>query len=140
MQLRDFIADLPDVPEAAFLEFEERARQKMRDNTDDSWTSEREYINAVMAFIDEYEIQIDVPRTYPDDIGFYAYFQDFISVIDYWKYRYALRTQRSGLHPPIYLAIDKEYKDKIHEYIQKIRKVINVSDLTQEKKTNYSNT
>ncbi len=142
------LASLPDCSEEAFVEYEKHIRHKysqwVRDDRDQqdmngnyvgSYEPERSYMNAILAFIDEYSLDIDVPDISEYD-GEY-YFNEFLkakSSIEYVVTRFSLRKRRmqTGAAGTL-IAISSSYKSEIGNLLEKIRKIVN-QEVTDIKK------
>src|SRR5260370_22864340 len=84
------IDDVPDDPDAAFVQYEGIMRETLRRKTSDrnyqGWDYEREYAAYMMAFVDIRAIPFDLPRNPPgDDEQFYEWYRTFIRAVDYYK-------------------------------------------------------
>jgi hypothetical protein len=138
-----FYDDLPENPEEAFVVFESlkrsvlaRAHQADCDQnyikTGDSeyyagnYRPERDYLSAIMAFIDEYEIDISIENlSYYDDNTFFREFQIVLDKINHTVERYKLRRKRGLISSATPAFIAYSSKDEIHNLLNKIRKIVN---------------
>ncbi|MBK6896195.1 MAG: hypothetical protein IPH06_06360 [Alphaproteobacteria bacterium] len=134
---------LPSSGEEAFIEFERQLRHEyngtveydrnVRENTDmngnyiGSYAPERAYLNSIMAFIDEYNLDLDIA-----DCGslrgyeFYEKFEELKAKIGYAVTRFSIRKHRIGegtVGTLIY--IESSYKAEIGSLLEKIRKIVN---------------
>lgn len=140
------LSDLPENSEEAFVEYEkiirERYHQLYRHDRDQTnidgeyvgkYEPERSYMNAILAFIDEYSLDIKIPDI--SDFRGSSYYDEFLvvmSTIEYAVGRLSLRRQRilSGSAGTI-ISIEANYKTEIGELLQTIRKIViqEVSDI-----------
>lgn len=134
----------------AFIEFESQIRaayeKSMRDDrqheTDQnenyigSYSPERSYVMAVLAFLDEFSLETEI-----EDISalegeeFFKQFRQFKSKIEYTTMRYKLRKSRianGGVGTVI--SIGQSYKSEIGSLLEKIRKIVNQEIETGNKK------
>jgi flagellar biosynthesis chaperone FliJ len=132
---------LPESHEEAFVFFEDQARfeyeKRVKEDRDreldqngeyvGSYEPEKEYINRIMAFIDEYRLDIDVP-----DISecyghtYKAEFDRVRSKIEYITTRFSLRKIRikqgsAGTQ----ISFKQNYKSEIGSLLETIRKIVN---------------
>ena len=135
------IDDLGRNAEEAFVVFEERLRSVLLDlqsedrarnrdingNYEGAHEPERYYVSSIIAFLDEYNLDIDVQDiSSVTDGEFLGYFNVFFNKINYARTRFKLRKYRidSGdAATPI--SITANYKDEIHENLNTIRKIVN---------------
>ena len=142
---------LPEGSEEAFIAYEKQIRNNLNklnifdrglpDNQDQNgyysgdYTPERSYITAIMAFIDEYDLDID----FPDISSFqgYEYYNQFLKVkskIEYVIARFSLRKNRikTGVAGTV-VTISTEYKAEIGSLLETIRKIVN-QDVNDDEK------
>lgn len=144
------VSDLSNHPEEAFLAFEQKLRaalegesQKDRNMYSDnngnyygSYTPERYYVSSILAFLDEYDLKIDVPDiTDLDNDIFQQHFGQFFTKINYAKTRLAFRKKRidSGTAGTL-ITIASTYKEEIGKNLETIRKIVNQEVKDQNKK------
>lgn len=144
------ISDLPENSEEAFIDFEKRLRISLekasrndRDENIDqngnyvgSHTPERYYVSSIRAFLDEYDLDIDVEDISTlDDATFPHYFRDFFNRINYARTRLSLHKQRSKIAGPgTQILIGPTYKDEINNLLGTIRKIVNQEIIDENKK------
>jgi len=92
-----------------------------------SYEPERSFVTAILAFLDEYEIEtelIDISEL--DNQEFAAHFGRFKSKVDYLITRFRLRQQRveSGSIGTL-IAIGSNYKLEVGDLLNTIRKIVN---------------
>lgn len=143
---------LPSSAEEAFVSFEKQLRasyeeysqhereyqgnQDQNGNYCGSYPPERSYVSSVLAFIDEYNLDVDVP-----DISklrgneFIEQFEDFKSKIGYIVLRFTLRKNRiqDGAIGTV-VSIASSYKSEIGSLLETIRKIVNQEELDINKK------
>lgn len=144
--------NLPDCKEEAFVKFEKNIRQVYEaqvrndrefhsDNTGQyfgSYSPEKSYVMGVLACIDEYGLEIDLPDI-ADLSGneFEKYFGIFKSKVLYATMRFSLRKKRidNGTIGTL-IMIAPSYKDEIGKLLVTIRKIVNqeVKDVTKKDK------
>lgn len=144
------IEGLGDNIEEAFVAFEERLRQAlsiaqekdwkinndMNGNYAGTYAPQKYYVSSVLAFLDEYNLEIDV-----DDISeleghaFLQSFDKFSNQINRARTRFKLRKARidSGQAGTLIL-IQADFKDEIHKNLDTIRKIVNQNIESQNKK------
>lgn len=136
-------AELPPSPEEAFVSFERQIRhayenyarndKQDQDNHDQngnyigSYAPERSYMNSILAFIDEYNLDLDIPdisglRGYE----FFEKFEEVKSKIGYSVLRFSLRKSRinEGTVGTL-IYIESTYKAEIGSLLETIRKIVN---------------
>lgn len=135
------MSDLPASPELAFIEFEKRLRavleqERSRDrdinsdhngNYNGSFLPDRYYVSSVLAFLDEYGLQIDVlDIAEVSDSEFQEHFSRFFNKINYAKTRFSLRKKRldEGVAGTL-IQIKPSFKDEITNLLGTIRKIVN---------------
>lgn len=143
------IDGLGDNAEEAFILFEERLREglekaqmqdrrreDMNGNYNGSYAPERYYVSSILAFLDEYGLDIDVTDiTELDDANFLHHFNKFFNTINYARTRFKLRKSRidtGQAGTPILIA--QSFKDEIHKNLDTIRKIVNQNVQDQNKK------
>lgn len=132
------LADLPDDDELAFVVYEQRLRTRTRDLAleEEGSNLERQYINHLLAFIDLYNLGVDVDSDVPwDNVDFWTWYHRFANKIDYHTLEIRLANARSsgtGITTAISFSLD--YKIEIQKLLNKIKKVVNTTDLTEDKK------
>ncbi|MEO1495262.1 MAG: hypothetical protein AAFV19_24225 [Pseudomonadota bacterium] len=138
-----FDIDLSIIPansQQAFIACEAKVRAEYerwaRDDSDNvdqngnyvgSFEPERTYVTAIVAFLDEYSLEVDVEDTSGvADSEFEHHFRKFKSKILYITTRYSLRMNRidSGAIGTV-IEIAKDYRSQIGELLGKIRKIVN---------------
>lgn len=137
MVLATELEGLPDDDELALLLFEERCANTMRqESNEEDWSAEREFVVKILAFIDESDLQVRVDRSPPnDDPNFSNWFREFRSDLDYWRAQIQIRQVRgknSGIVKVI--SFTEDYREEIHGLLEKIRRVVNSTELSVEKK------
>ena len=138
--------DLEGNAETAFVTFEERLRSVLKEQQDEdariyrgddgyyagSHSPERYYVSSILAFLDEYGLDIDVEDISDlRDDAFLPRFNEFFNKINYVRTRFKLRRIRiSGGQVGTPISIKSEFKDEIHQHLDVIRKIVNreVSD------------
>jgi hypothetical protein len=138
----DEIEQLPEQSEDAFVEFEKIVRKRINDkiheDAQEQWGNSDvyylEYINEVSAAAREYDIeglrnwkvpQVGYPNLYQEYLQFTHEVDGFTTQI---RLRRAKRNRRNSV------GLDGNTKTKIHQYIQKIRTVLNKFELPQPKR------
>jgi hypothetical protein len=140
------IDDLSENSEEAFIVFEERLRAVLMAERDEdrrayrdgdgyyrgSYSPERYYVSSILAFLDEYDLDIEVADIL--DLGDQAFinrFDEFFNKINYARTRLKLRKARLCSDQIDTLIIIKpNFRTEIHHNLNTIRKIINgnVSD------------
>jgi hypothetical protein len=131
------LADLPDDNELAFVVYERRLRNRLREvSTEDSNSAERDYVNHILAFIDHCGLNIEIDRDFPwEDRFFWDWYHRFVYAIDHYTMKARLMHKRGlaqGITTVILLSTD--YRTEITKLINKIRKVVNASDFPSAQK------
>ena len=92
-----------------------------------SYDPERTYVGEILAFLDEYGLETQIPDiSNLDDAEFYEEFKRFKSKVEYTARRYDLRKNRIATgNIGTVIAIDQSYKPEIGSLLEKIRKVVN---------------
>jgi hypothetical protein len=134
------IEQLPEDPELAFVEFEKILLQRSREILDrasgqqDAEDCYLAYINKVLAAAREYKIDSlkkwDVPSVDSDQL--YAAYRQLAANVDFFATQ--LRIRRAGRNRRNSVGLDGNTKAKIHQYIQKIRTVLNKFELPEPKR------
>lgn len=145
------IDGLGDNAEEAFVVFEERLRAGLRNAQEKderlftdhdghylgSFAPQRYYVSSIMAFLDEYDLDIgkisDISKV--DNSFFLSQFNDFFSSINYARTRFKLRKEKIGsgqIGTPI--VIDSDYKAEIYKNLNTIRKIVNSNVQDENKK------
>jgi hypothetical protein len=144
------VDDLSLNREEAFIAFEERLRvalaasqaEDRRNNSDGSgyytgsYSPERYYVSSVLAFLDEYELELDVRDiTYLSDDEFRSAFDDFFNRINYVRTRFKLRKARLATgQAGTVITINPHYKEEIHSLLNTVRKIVNANIQGESKK------
>lgn len=139
--------DLSHNSEEAFIAFEKTQKEilekaKIGDHNRQygvyvgAYSYERDYVIAVLAFLDEYDLDIDVTdiRELNDD-DFSSNFNRFLSQVSYAIMRFSLRIKRietGAAGTPIMLAAN--YKDEIGKNLEIIKKIVNQEVKDENKK------
>lgn len=135
------ITMLPTDREVAFARYEAEIRkafEQRRSNDreynidqngdyDGYYEPERDYVNSVLAFLDEYGLDTQLPDISElGDQEFIQRFNAFRSKVGYLTTRYTLRAERlrNGTAGTV-IAIARDYKSQIGEHLSKIRKIVN---------------
>jgi len=134
------LAALPDDPTRAFVAYEARCRGIMREHrSTDGWDSERQYIHAILAFIHEFELELQVNERIPvNDDNFYEYFNHFTNTVDYYISRFRLSStvvNRRQFETTIYLS--ENARQEAQKHIIRIRNIVgNIPDATDRQRQN----
>lgn len=129
------LSNLPEDPEAAFVIVEDLARAYMLQNRDNETdVVEREYVAAMLAFIHEYDIEIEIDDNVPDDRDFWMYIKRFMRQIDYQKNAFRFRGIKKRVAHPAIVYLSEEFRDEIHGHIATIRKIINAAEMKEQKR------
>jgi hypothetical protein len=144
------ISGLGDNAEEAFVAFEERLRaglekaqiedrrrnEDMNGNYTGSYAPERYYVSSILAFLDEYDLDLKVEDiTEVGDPIFLTHFNKFFNTINYARTRFMLRKSRietGAAGTPILIA--PNFKDEIHKNLDTIRKIVNQNVQNENKK------
>ena len=144
------VGDLSNHPEEAFLTFEQKLRAALEGESQNdrnmysdhngnyygSYLPERYYVTSILAFLDEYDLNIDVPDiTDLENDVFQQQFGQFFTKINYAKTRLAFRKKRidSGTAGTL-IVIATNYKEEIGKSLETIRKIVNQEVKEQNKK------
>ncbi|MFW2589081.1 hypothetical protein [Sagittula sp. SSi028] len=135
------ITKLPTNREEAFaryeakirIAFEQRRSNDREYNVDHNgnyegfFEPERDYVNSILAFLDEYGLDTQLPDISElGDPEFIQRFNAFRSKVGYLTTRYALRAERfENGDAGTVIAIGQDYKSQIGEHLSKIRKIVN---------------
>jgi hypothetical protein len=136
MLTNDFLCSLPDDPDLGFIKLvdylNEWLEQEYAKQNSDARTM---YAEAIHAFVDEYDL--DVPfRSFGRD-GFESRedWDRFSSAVNYTKNRYQFRHRRgSRMLLASSVTLNAERRAEIHSLIAKIRKVVAVLDVSEDKR------
>jgi hypothetical protein len=93
----------------------------------------RRYIQTILAFVDSHEVDIKLDRNVPDgDAGLPPWFQKFRIALEYSiaTYRFGSIREASGT---IFTLNDRK-RSEIHDLLNKIRIVVEVMDISEEKR------
>src|SRR5580704_17913278 len=144
------LEELGSQAEESFIVFEERLRaaltasqsQDRRENTDNdgyyagSYSPERYYVSSVLAFLDEFNLEIEVPDvTHLSGRDFLAAFDEFFNKINYTRTRLKLRKARiSTGQARTLITYSPSFKN--HSLLNTIRKIIsaNISEANKRDK------
>lgn len=144
------IFDLSSNSEAAFLQFEKRLRKAFETHREDdrrehagqdgeytgSYMPHRSYVSTIIAFIDEYNLDIKTQDITPyTDEAFYSGFSQFLNEINYARTRLSLRKIRhesGAAGTPV--LINSSYKDEITNALNTIKKIVNQEIKDENKK------
>ncbi len=135
------IEALNTTDEQAFVDFEAKQQQYFNEKQEidrrqftdlefdhyrGNYDPERFYVSSIIAFIDEYELDLPI-----DDISdfsnevFPSEFRKFLNQIHYFSTRFQLRQQRQGTLPTATLIqFNTNYKEQLSENIETIRKIV----------------
>src|SRR5215472_2394761 len=130
----DFLRSLPDDPELAFVELVDYLDEWLRKSANSqNFDAEQKYADTLRAFADEYEL--DVPfRTYPIP-GQEDWWRLFSSDVNYTQNRYRFRHKLgTRMLPGSSVTLNAERRAEIHSLIAKIRKVVAVLDVSEDKR------
>ena len=144
------VDDLSLNREEAFIAFEERLRvalatsqaEDRRNNSDNSgyytgsYSPERFYVSSVMAFLDEYDLNLEVRDiTYLSDDEFRSAFDDFFNRVNYVRTRFKLRKARPATgQTGTVITLKPDYKDEIHGLLNTVRKIVNANIQSESKR------
>ncbi|HEX2859394.1 MAG TPA: hypothetical protein VHP58_04265 [Alphaproteobacteria bacterium] len=146
------LLDMAHGTEEAFIAFESMTQEQLeidrkydRDNSDNfdrdhnyigSYEPERHYVQAILAFIDEYDIKLDVKNiTEYKGHDFPRIFSEFKSKVHYTKTRFLLRQKREATgQAGTLISIGASFKTEIHSHLDIIRKIVNQEITDQNKK------
>ena len=96
-------------------------------NYEGSFEPERTYVSSIMAFIDEYDLEINLVDTseIEDNAEFYKSFGRFKARIDYSLLRFRLRQERGQSGPTgTATALPLAAKEEVAVCLEKIRKIV----------------
>lgn len=128
--------DIVNETYASDMAADRRANTDQHDNYYGSYAPERSYVTTILAFIDEYEVDLDVIDISDLPNGqFFTEFGRFKSKIDYVRTRFKLRQAKGdagGIGTTI--AIASSYKSEIGHLLETIRKIINQEPIDTKKK------
>jgi hypothetical protein len=123
--------------EEYFLQFEQDERSAFSARqSGDNWEAERNYHLSIVAFCDEFDLNLTLPSVSwgHDDQGFQ--FADFIQKINYYRKRFELRKIRQELNGiTSFVALSSDFRIQIHDLIAKIRKIIHSADIDEKKRS-----
>lgn len=133
------MAGLLEDDKLAFVTYEEQLRSKTRDNVgpDDRGShKEREYANHVLAFVDVADLGIPVNKQPPlIDGEFWPWYHKFIQIVDYHTVKFRLAHARFyGKGMVSTFCLSDDYKTRIHNLLERVRKVVNQADFLDDKK------
>lgn len=132
---------LPECKEEAFVEFEKSVRSEYENASRDdrrfhtdqndyysgSYAPEKAYTMAILAYIDEYNLDVDLPDIIElSNSDFESHFGKFKSKVLYVVMRFALRKNRieNGSIGTV-ISIASEYKTEVGKLLETIRKIVN---------------
>lgn len=135
----EFFMSLPPDPEEAFPIYRRHVREQCFPEgwqQDRTWDCERDYIHLMIAFIDHYQLDLDLTLKVPtDDSEFASYYEHARRVIDQAVARFALKRldrMKSGV-TGVYV-LTPALKQEIHHYIGRIRETMNKISLPDVKR------
>jgi hypothetical protein len=135
------LAQLPEDPELAFVEFERIMRARLyeaedevsREQFGDADTYRLEYMNKVLAAAKEYGIETLVQWQVPSaNARIFEQYRQFVSDVDHFttqiRIRHAPKNRRNSV------GLDGNTKRKIHHHIDQIRSAIDQAELPDGKR------
>lgn len=128
------LATLPADPMLAFLKYEQFCRSSMESmSSPQNWDAEKKYITYVRAFIAEMDIDLTLPAPPAKVEDFPAYLTWVKDKVDSFTARERIKAfkEKRISHD---VLVPEGFKGKIHSYIESIRKIVNASDLTLERR------
>jgi len=133
----EFLRSLPDDPELAFIELVDYLDDWLRTRVNDqNFYSERKYADTLRAFVDEYDI--DVPFRQYTSVNFDHegdWWARFSADVNYAQSRFRFRHKLGArMLPSSSVTLNTERRAEIHSLIAKIRKVVAVLDVSEDKR------
>lgn len=133
------IDDLPDDPDAAFVQYEAIVRQELRriqrETENLGWDAEREYVAHILAFVDTRRAPLDLPRNPPFGGGeFGDFYQNFVRAVDYYKAAARLQVSARTKANVSVLTLTPDLKMQIGGHLTAIRKIVDEAELSEGKR------
>lgn len=133
------IDDLPDDDEAAFVQYEAILRETVRRVNSDqdyrTWDVEREYVAHMLAFVDNRDLPVDLPRNPPDDDQYFSdWYKNFVRAIDYFKASARLQVSARRKRNVTSIALPIDMKAQIGGHLTAIRNIVGCADLSANKR------
>lgn len=127
--------DLPDDPELAFVEFDNRLFKAVQlDNNRADWSVERRYVWRIKAYCDEFKIGLDF-RPPQSDADFRDWYTSFLDEISYHKTRITIRKQKEDrAGATTILKLNEGFRQEIYKRLDQVRAYIEASGLNDRKK------
>ena len=125
--------DLPDDVEQAFLVLEERLwANVVKAHTP---LAEKTYVANIKGYIDESSIDLDVGLYVDDEDVWESYFSQFHIKVEYFKARLRTRAKMVFMAKPSEIVrLSEDYREEIHNLMNRVRIIVHASDLEQPKK------
>ena len=131
------LSSLPDDNELAFVEYEKKLGERTRYSANDEGSYlERDYVNHLLAFIDHYNLGVEIDLHVPEeDNKFWGWYHRFLSKVDSYTLKVRLTHARgAGKGIATTICFSSSYKSEISKLLNKIRKIVNAADLQANKK------
>jgi hypothetical protein len=130
------MSSLPEDSAQAFVEYEDQAMARaLYESQENPTDAKRRYVFSMLAFVHEFDMDIDLPEKVPlTHSEFCEFYELFQAKVQYWKERFKLRGVRRHQSSPVTVTLSFEYREEIHVHIDKIRKIVSVAELPENKK------
>lgn len=133
------IDDLPDDDEAAFVQYEAILREAVRKVNSDqdyrTWDVEREYVAHMLAFVDNRDLPVDLPRNPPDDDQYFSeWHKNFVRAVDYFKASARLQVSARRKRNVTSIALSLDLKTQVGGHLTAIRNIVGGADLSENKR------
>jgi hypothetical protein len=127
-------AELPEDPLGALLSIEQRARTRL-ERAPSGASGRLNYVVSVMAARDEYKLDILdkwTKYTFEGIANSSSVFESFQADVDYVRVRYSIAHGREDRRFSV--GLETDIKEKIREYLAKIKRLVDKADLDDRKK------
>jgi len=134
----DVLDSLPDDPEAALVALVNAVNDSASNWAEFNWDWRSEFVTTLQGFLNEYDIEVPKSLLRPISIDSDSYSQEFDNFkieISRLYSQFRFRTARlNSESSSVSLKLGKDYRTEIHEYIEKIREIVRVTDIPIDKR------
>jgi len=134
----DDFESLPEDPKLAFVEYARRLRivvSREAQQREDS-SVERSFAYHMKAFTDTVDVGINFNAPPADENNFWVWYRDFSNRIDYHSAKIKLERRFFSFQSHRYIEFDEDYRIKIHQHLNKVRKIVNAAQIEERLREN----